>query len=379
MTRTQEPDWEPRSDAVQVDQVASYDAMRERCPIAYDGNDSWTVFGHADTVAIVDDVVKYSNAVSRHLQIPNGIDGERHREFDASSTRTSPTTTSPISSPRCAASVPTWSHPFRAVQRSTSWPRSPSRSPTTSRARSWDGRTACGRPCATGPRRTAAPSLPSTARDGGDRRRVRHLHPRATRYPPRRYRRRSHRPPARGTHRRATAVRRGDRLDHPQLDGRGAVHDCCECGCRRRASRPAPRRAADTARRPHTCSMLRPTRSSGSTHRSSRADDASPATSRSRARRWPRATASTSVWATANRDPRVFGDPDSSGSTVTPPTTSSTAAECTCARAHRWRAVSCGCCSKRSSPRPRGSNRVRRGSHRPIPAGGFGRLPVNLT
>ena len=81
MTRTREPDWEPRSDAVQADQVASYDAMRERCPIAYDGNDSWTVFGHADTVAIVDDVVTYSNAVSRHLQIPNGIDGERHREY----------------------------------------------------------------------------------------------------------------------------------------------------------------------------------------------------------------------------------------------------------------------------------------------------------
>ena len=58
-----------------------YDTMRERMPIAYDGNNSWTVFGHADTVAIVDDVDTFSNSVSRHLQIPNGIDGEQHRRY----------------------------------------------------------------------------------------------------------------------------------------------------------------------------------------------------------------------------------------------------------------------------------------------------------
>ena len=81
MTRTREPDWEPRSDEVQANQVASYDAMRDRCPIAYDGNNSWTVFGHADTVAIVDDVDTFSNNVSRHLQVPNGIDGEQHRRY----------------------------------------------------------------------------------------------------------------------------------------------------------------------------------------------------------------------------------------------------------------------------------------------------------
>ncbi|MFD4468525.1 cytochrome P450 [Rhodococcus sp. NPDC058505] len=81
MTGTREPDWQPRSDAVQSDQLASYDAMRARCPIAYDGNDSWTVFGHADTVAIADDPGTYSNEVSRHLQIPNGLDGERHRSL----------------------------------------------------------------------------------------------------------------------------------------------------------------------------------------------------------------------------------------------------------------------------------------------------------
>ncbi|MFD4180835.1 cytochrome P450 [Rhodococcus sp. NPDC058514] len=81
MTRTREPDWQPRSDHVQADQIASYDAMRERCPVAYDGHDSWTVFRHADTVAIVDDTGTYSNRVSRHLQIPNGFDGDPHRGY----------------------------------------------------------------------------------------------------------------------------------------------------------------------------------------------------------------------------------------------------------------------------------------------------------
>ncbi len=81
MTRRREPDWQPRSDEVQSDQVASYDAMRERCPVAYDGNDSWTVFGHADAVAVADDTATYSNAVSRHLQVPNGFDGAAHRDY----------------------------------------------------------------------------------------------------------------------------------------------------------------------------------------------------------------------------------------------------------------------------------------------------------
>ncbi len=75
------PDWEPRSEAVQSDQIASYDAMRERCPVAYDGGDSWTVFGHADTLAVVDDTAGYSNEVSRHLQVPNGFDGDTHRAY----------------------------------------------------------------------------------------------------------------------------------------------------------------------------------------------------------------------------------------------------------------------------------------------------------
>lgn len=50
-----EIDWEPRSAEAQADQVAAYDAMRARCPVAYSRHGNWAVFGHADYVAILDD------------------------------------------------------------------------------------------------------------------------------------------------------------------------------------------------------------------------------------------------------------------------------------------------------------------------------------
>ena len=56
----------PEIEEIHAELLASYDAMRERCPVAYDGGDSWTVFGHADTLAVVDDTAGYSNEVSRH-------------------------------------------------------------------------------------------------------------------------------------------------------------------------------------------------------------------------------------------------------------------------------------------------------------------------
>ena len=81
MTRTREPDWEPRSDAP-CSPIRSRLTMR--CETAAQSPTTaktrpWTVFGHADTVAIVDDVDTFSNNVSRHLQIPNGVDSEQHR------------------------------------------------------------------------------------------------------------------------------------------------------------------------------------------------------------------------------------------------------------------------------------------------------------
>lgn len=82
MTETEtETGWNMRSREVQTDQLASYDAMRARCPVAHGSDGSWTVFGHADTAAILEDPATFSNEVSSHLAVPNGFDGLVHAGY----------------------------------------------------------------------------------------------------------------------------------------------------------------------------------------------------------------------------------------------------------------------------------------------------------
>ncbi len=43
--------------------------------------DVWVVHGHAEVIACATDPKTYSSRVSRHLQIPNGLDGDEHRRY----------------------------------------------------------------------------------------------------------------------------------------------------------------------------------------------------------------------------------------------------------------------------------------------------------
>jgi len=74
-------DWDPRSAAVMRDQRAAYDEMRERCPAAYSDFMGWSLFRHEDIVRVLNDTGTFSNAVSRHLSIPNGMDPPEHTEY----------------------------------------------------------------------------------------------------------------------------------------------------------------------------------------------------------------------------------------------------------------------------------------------------------
>ncbi|MDV2476865.1 cytochrome P450 [Rhodococcus zopfii] len=76
-------DWDPRSAQVQADQITAYDEMRTRCPVAYSAYRNWTVFRHADVAAILDDPATFSNAVSSHPSVPNGMDPPEHTPFRA--------------------------------------------------------------------------------------------------------------------------------------------------------------------------------------------------------------------------------------------------------------------------------------------------------
>jgi cytochrome P450 len=66
---------------VQRDQVAAYDAMRERCPVAYSELMQWSVFRHEDVVRALHDPATFSSKVSRHVAIPAGMDAPEHAEF----------------------------------------------------------------------------------------------------------------------------------------------------------------------------------------------------------------------------------------------------------------------------------------------------------
>src|SRR5690606_10601067 len=71
------PYWDPRSDAVQKDQIAAYDQMRRSCPLAQSQYGYTSVFRHADVLRVVQDHDTFSNAVSRFPSVPNGMDPAR--------------------------------------------------------------------------------------------------------------------------------------------------------------------------------------------------------------------------------------------------------------------------------------------------------------
>ena len=73
--------WDPRSPQVLDDQVAAYDAMRRMGSIAHSDYLGWSVFTHAETVRILHDPATFSSVVSTHLNVPSGMDPPTHTAF----------------------------------------------------------------------------------------------------------------------------------------------------------------------------------------------------------------------------------------------------------------------------------------------------------
>ncbi|NGM86920.1 cytochrome P450 [Parapusillimonas sp. SGNA-6] len=74
-------DWDPRSEPVLKDQIAAFDAMRKRCPIARSPYRYTSLFRHADVLRVLKDHETFSNAVSRFPSVPNGMDPPQHTEY----------------------------------------------------------------------------------------------------------------------------------------------------------------------------------------------------------------------------------------------------------------------------------------------------------
>lgn len=74
------PDWDPRDPAILQDQRAAYDAMRQRCPVAYSEFLGWSLFRHDDIERVLDDPATFRSA-SRHRAVPNSLDPPEHTLF----------------------------------------------------------------------------------------------------------------------------------------------------------------------------------------------------------------------------------------------------------------------------------------------------------
>lgn len=81
MNDKHQPDWNPKGADVLRDQRAAYDAMRERCPVAYSDLMHWSLFRHEDVLRVLHDHETFSNAVSEHLSVPNGMDPPEHTPY----------------------------------------------------------------------------------------------------------------------------------------------------------------------------------------------------------------------------------------------------------------------------------------------------------
>jgi cytochrome P450 len=74
-------DWDPRAGHVLADQMEGYDAMRRRCPVAYSDYLHWSLFHHEDVVHVLNDPQTFSSAVSAYLNVPNGMDPPEHAAY----------------------------------------------------------------------------------------------------------------------------------------------------------------------------------------------------------------------------------------------------------------------------------------------------------
>ena len=79
---TDQNDWDSRAPAVQRDQLAAYDAMRARCPVAHDDYLGYTLFRHEDVSFALAHPELFSSRVStRHIAVPSGMDAPEHTAF----------------------------------------------------------------------------------------------------------------------------------------------------------------------------------------------------------------------------------------------------------------------------------------------------------
>lgn len=74
-------DWYANIDTVSKDQAMIYDHMRSSCPVAYSERHGWSLFEHKDVERVLHEHQTFSNVVSKHRSVPNGMDPPEHTHY----------------------------------------------------------------------------------------------------------------------------------------------------------------------------------------------------------------------------------------------------------------------------------------------------------
>ena len=80
ITESTDSEWDPFADAG-PDQIERYDELRRRCPVAHSQALGWSLFRHEDVMRALNDSGTFSNAVSVHKAVPNGMDPPEHTAY----------------------------------------------------------------------------------------------------------------------------------------------------------------------------------------------------------------------------------------------------------------------------------------------------------
>lgn len=78
MSEPRDQDWDPTLLGEPLDQTSFYDATRRRCPVAFSELFGWSVFRHQDVMQVLNDPASFSSRVSQHVAVPNGTDPPEH-------------------------------------------------------------------------------------------------------------------------------------------------------------------------------------------------------------------------------------------------------------------------------------------------------------
>ena len=81
MTDKKLTEWNPLAQAVLEDQIKAYDDMRQQCPIAHSDFLDYSLFRHEDVTHALCDHQTFSSITSQHISVPNNMDPPEHTAY----------------------------------------------------------------------------------------------------------------------------------------------------------------------------------------------------------------------------------------------------------------------------------------------------------